>query len=128
MTCSGCTQVSCMEGCSCVCHENEERRKELEVNTTPTTETKEEDVKEAHPLTSRALRFRQHAATQAAGEQISFKLSSTLAEIERDFILAVLKVHKGNRTAAATALGVSRRTLINKLHEYTTAGYKACGC
>jgi DNA-binding NtrC family response regulator len=42
----------------------------------------------------------------------------TLAEIEKRHILATLDHCKGNRTHAAKLLGVSIRTLRNKLHEY----------
>jgi DNA-binding NtrC family response regulator len=42
----------------------------------------------------------------------------TLAEIEKRHILATLDECKGNRTHAAKLLGVSIRTLRNKLHEY----------
>jgi DNA-binding NtrC family response regulator len=42
----------------------------------------------------------------------------TLSELEKRHILAVLDHCKGNRTHAAKVLGVSIRTLRNKLHEY----------
>jgi len=42
----------------------------------------------------------------------------TLAELEKQHILAVLEHCKGNRTHAAKLLAVSIRTLRNKLHEY----------
>jgi DNA-binding NtrC family response regulator len=42
----------------------------------------------------------------------------TLAEMERRHILAVLEHFKGNRTRSAKILGVSIRTLRNKLHDY----------
>ena len=47
----------------------------------------------------------------------------TLDEMEREHILAVLKHNEGNRTAAAAALGISRRTLYYKLEEYQRQGY-----
>lgn len=43
---------------------------------------------------------------------------STLAEIEKDYILDVLKVVDGNKTKAAKILGITIKTLYNKLHEY----------
>ena len=42
----------------------------------------------------------------------------SLAEIEKNHILATLKFCNGNRTHAADLLNVSIRTLRNKLHEY----------
>jgi len=43
---------------------------------------------------------------------------ASLAEIEKNHILQVLERCQGNRTHAATKLGISVRTLRNKLHEY----------
>lgn len=42
----------------------------------------------------------------------------TLADAERQHILAVLKRHNGNRTRAAAELGISRRTLHYRLAAY----------
>ncbi len=42
----------------------------------------------------------------------------TLAESEKLMILQALRRNEGNRTAAAAELGISRRTLYNKLAEY----------
>ncbi len=44
--------------------------------------------------------------------------AGSLAETERQKILAVLQKHGGNRTRAAVELGISRRTLHRKLREY----------
>ena len=46
----------------------------------------------------------------------------TVADVERDLILATLKHCLGNRTRAAHVLGVSIRTLRNKLNAYAAAG------
>jgi DNA-binding NtrC family response regulator len=43
-----------------------------------------------------------------------------LREMERMMIMKALDNHKGNRTHAANILGISVRTLRNKLHEYET--------
>jgi DNA-binding NtrC family response regulator len=50
--------------------------------------------------------------------------STTLAEIERDHILASLKRNSGNRNATAAELGISVRTLYYRLAEYEKAGYE----
>lgn len=42
----------------------------------------------------------------------------TIAELEKRAILAALRRTGGNRSAAASELGISRRTLYNKLAEY----------
>lgn len=47
---------------------------------------------------------------------------ASLEEVMRQHILAVLKKFNWNRTKAAKALGISIRTLRNKLHEYRQQG------
>jgi two-component system, response regulator FlrC len=62
-----------------------------------------------------------HAAF--AAEQVTRGLvGRTVAEVERDLILETLKHCLGNRTHAANVLGISIRTLRNKLNEYTADG------
>jgi DNA-binding NtrC family response regulator len=46
----------------------------------------------------------------------------TVAEMERELILATLKRLGGNRTHTARALGVSVRTIRNRLREYRALG------
>jgi DNA-binding NtrC family response regulator len=46
----------------------------------------------------------------------------TVADVERDLILDTLDHCLGNRTHAANILGISIRTLRNKLNEYEGAG------
>ena len=46
----------------------------------------------------------------------------TVADVERDLILETLKHCLGNRTHAANILGISIRTLRNKLNEYSADG------
>ena len=46
----------------------------------------------------------------------------TVADVERDLILETLKHCLGNRTRAAAILGISIRTLRNKLNEYAGNG------
>jgi two-component system response regulator FlrC len=62
-----------------------------------------------------------HAAI--AAEQVTRSLvGRTVADVERDLILETLKHCLGNRTHAANILGISIRTLRNKLNEYTADG------
>ncbi len=46
------------------------------------------------------------------------QVGMTVHEIERQLIMKTLEACRGNRTEAATMLGISTRTLRNKLHEY----------
>jgi two-component system response regulator FlrC len=62
-----------------------------------------------------------HAAS--AAEQVARALvGRTVADVERDLILETLKHCLGNRTHAANILGISIRTLRNKLNEYSGEG------
>jgi len=64
-------------------------------------------------------------AVQAAmaAEQVTRNLvGRTVAEVERNLILETLKHCLGNRTHAANILGISIRTLRNKLNEYAADG------
>src|SRR6202008_262459 len=49
-------------------------------------------------------------------------VGSTVAEVERDLIIGTLYHCLGNRTHAANILGISIRTLRNKLNEYSADG------
>src|SRR5690606_2401876 len=63
------------------------------------------------------------AATGAAGEASAGSLvGRTVADVERDLIIDTLKHCLGNRTHAANILGISIRTLRNKLKQYTDEG------
>jgi two-component system, response regulator FlrC len=46
----------------------------------------------------------------------------TVAEVERDLILETLRHCLGNRTRTAAILGISIRTLRNKLNDYAAKG------
>ncbi len=57
-------------------------------------------------------------STTAAGSQVG----RTVADVERDLIIDTLKHTIGNRTHAAKILGISIRTLRNKLNAYVQEG------
>jgi DNA-binding NtrC family response regulator len=58
------------------------------------------------------------SALPAAGKGEIFRLD----ELQKQAIQAALRQTAGNRTQAAAALGISIRTLRNKLQEYRDAG------
>ena len=58
-------------------------------------------------------------SAQAATDSI---VGRTVADVERDLILQTLSHCLGNRTHAANILGISIRTLRNKLKLYTEKG------
>jgi DNA-binding NtrC family response regulator len=61
-------------------------------------------------------------AAQAAEAVTRGLVGRTVANVERDLILDTLDHCLGNRTHAAKILGISIRTLRNKLNEYADAG------
>ena len=61
-------------------------------------------------------------AASAAEAATRGLVGRTVAEVERDLILDTLDHCLGNRTHAARILGISIRTLRNKLNEYVEAG------
>jgi DNA-binding NtrC family response regulator len=61
-------------------------------------------------------------ATMAAEAVTRALVGRTVADVERDLILETLKHCLGNRTHASNILGISIRTLRNKLNEYADEG------
>jgi DNA-binding NtrC family response regulator len=63
------------------------------------------------------------AQAASAAEAVNRNLvGRTVADVERDLILDTLDHVLGNRTHAANILGISIRTLRNKLHQYADEG------
>jgi len=63
----------------------------------------------------------------AVGRDTEFSQEMTLKDMERELILRKLRKTGGNRTRAAEELGISVRTLRNKLHLYHDLGVKIPG-
>ena len=53
---------------------------------------------------------------------VRWLVGSSVRDIERDLILATLADNYGNRTVSARTLGLSVRTLRNKIAEYSADG------
>jgi transcriptional regulator with PAS, ATPase and Fis domain len=62
---------------------------------------------------------------EALGANLPWAPGQTLNDVERKVILDALGYHKGNRTHTAKALGISIRTLRNKLADYRKLGINA---
>ena len=65
----------------------------------------------------------EHAAhSLAPNEIVPMLIGSTVGEIERELVLQTLARFDGNRTHAARVLGLSVRTLRNKIRQYSAEG------
>lgn len=76
-------------------------------------------------ITPNQLLFEESFETKAAPSTQPAQRSTTVWEAERNLIIETLERVGGNRTHAARLLGISIRTLRNKLREYRTAGASA---
>ena len=54
-------------------------------------------------------------------KSLTFPVGTTLQELEKRMIIETLETQNNNRTKTAEILGISIRTLRNKLHEYEKA-------
>jgi DNA-binding NtrC family response regulator len=62
------------------------------------------------------------AQSLAPNELIRRLIGSTVEEVERGLVVQTLARYDGNRTQAARVLGLSVRTLRNKIRVYTAEG------
>jgi DNA-binding NtrC family response regulator len=62
------------------------------------------------------------AASLAPNEVVPLLIGSTVGEVERELVLQTLARCNGNRTRASRVLGVSVRTLRNKIRLYSADG------
>jgi two-component system response regulator HydG len=61
-------------------------------------------------------------AADASGPVVGSLVGRTVEEVERELILQTLQRHHGNRTSASGVLGISVRTMRNKLKTFIEAG------
>ena len=62
------------------------------------------------------------ASSLTPNEIVPLLIGSTVGEVERELVLQTLARCDGNRTRAARVLGVSVRTLRNKIRQYAADG------
>jgi two-component system, response regulator FlrC len=73
-------------------------------------------------ITSLDLPIEEDRAMENNEWKTQMPIGKALKDLETAFILETLKHHSGNRTHAARTLGISLRTLRNKINEYTSEG------
>jgi DNA-binding NtrC family response regulator len=61
-------------------------------------------------------------APESLTEIVPLLIGATVGEVERELVLHTLARCDGNRTRAARVLGMSVRTLRNKIKEYSADG------
>ena len=80
-------------------------------------------IRESLPeVPSQASAPRVPAPSLAPNEIVPLLIGATVGEVERELVLQTLARCAGNRTRAARVLGVSVRTLRNKIRQYTADG------
>ncbi len=65
------------------------------------------------------------APQEDEGDQVRFTVGTTVEEAEKGLILRTLEHTRNNKTRAAEILGISLKTLHNKLKEYGAKEYGA---
>lgn len=83
----------------------------------PDRQTAPSSAEQAEPQTSAPV-----TADSSQDEQIAHLIGRSVADVERELILNTLDHCIGNRTQAAKILGISIRTLRNKLNQYKEDG------
>jgi len=63
--------------------------------------------------------FSIRAPKDASSYTGEFSIGTPLEEVEKGHILRTLAFNHGNKTKTASALGITIKTLYNKLHRYT---------
>ena len=63
-----------------------------------------------------------NSQTRSPHEIVPMLIGSTIEAIERELVLQTLARCEGNRTHAARVLGLSVRTMRNKIRQYATDG------
>ncbi|MGH6744596.1 MULTISPECIES: helix-turn-helix domain-containing protein [unclassified Novosphingobium] len=67
-------------------------------------------------------RLRGERANQPVAMAVSELVGQNIADVERELILKTLEHCRGNRTSAASMLGISVRTMRNKLRTFLSDG------
>jgi two-component system response regulator AtoC len=73
---------------------------------------------EGHQITDEWLQFDNPASSPADGATLNIRIGTPLADVERAVILATLRRFDNHKEKTAAALGVSLKTLYNRLKDY----------
>jgi two-component system response regulator FlrC len=93
----------------------------LSMNPATQLESFKSDAPARAPLTNMIERSVDDSHAQAS-DSLTIRSGTTVQEMEKALILETLRATSNNRTEAAKLLGISIRTLRNKLHEYRGEG------
>ena len=74
-------------------------------------------------INSKATIEPEHIDLNLQSKELEFSIGQKLDEVERKYILQTLYFAHQNRTKAAEILGISIRTLRNKINQYRVEGY-----
>lgn len=66
--------------------------------------------------------FKCQKPAAGSSQTLQFEVGTSLEQVERQFILATLERFRGNKRQAAEALGISLKTIYNKLNAYLADG------
>lgn len=80
-------------------------------------------IEQAVHLATKNVIEPEHLIMQSQQDKLNFSLGEKLENVERQYILQTLFFVEQNRTKAAEVLGISIRTLRNKLNQYRQEGY-----
>jgi len=83
----------------------------------------EDVIEKAVSICSKNIVEPEHLILKESKDELNFILGQKLENIERQYILQTLFFVQQNRTKAAEVLGISIRTLRNKLNQYRQEGF-----
>lgn len=75
-----------------------------------------------HTITIDTLAPLQQTSRPASRDVVEFEIGTPLDQVEQQLIIATLDRYRGNKRRAAKALGVSLKTIYNRLNEYASEG------
>jgi two-component system response regulator AtoC len=81
-------------------------------------------MNQSNTITAAELHLEAKPITQDMEWVKYLPIGRKMRDVEVQFIIETLKKHNGNRTHSAKTLGISLRTLRNKINEFTIEGHE----